>query len=227
MQKIVVVYRTPLALGSSTAELVRFVTAAIAPQCAGVTLHVKDADLPADIIASGSFDTSIAAGLTLWIDSPERLAALEPALQQIGKPEAVYSVVESTAREYRHIDWAIGTRSPGVTLFALLRRRGDLTLAEYQRRWYRHSGMSLRLHPLTRYLRNIVCEQLAGEPQGWDGIVEERVGTLADLAPERFYIGAGAQELAVRDLMEFVALPDGLRCGLLVEYLIKLPPWLA
>jgi hypothetical protein len=154
------------------------------------------------------------------------LAQLQPALRAIGDPEAVYTVVESTVRDYAHLDWAEGERSPGVTLFAMLRRRPDLTLAEFHRRWFKHSAISLRLHPLTRYLRNIVSEQLEGAGPGWDGIVEERVGTLDDLSPERFYLGEGAQELALSDLLEFVALPDGLRCGLLVEYLVKRPPWL-
>jgi hypothetical protein len=51
-----------------------------------------------------------------------------------------------------------------------------------------------------------------------DGIVEERIASLDDLAPERFYIGDGAREPRNQSLDRYVDLSaGGLSCALMDE----------
>jgi hypothetical protein len=227
MQKAAVVYREPLQVGG-TADLVRHVRDRVAHVCHGATLHVQSRALPADIIAAGGLDTTLAAALMLWIDRPEDLDAIDAELDAVGPSRDTYLLAESVMREYRCIDWPLGEPSPGVTLFALLHKRQALTDREFHERWQRHSTLSLRVHPLTRYHRNAVLRAVGRTERNCDGIVEERVATLADLAPERFYIGEGARDRAVDSLNEYVDLAaGGLTCALMEEFLIKLPSWVA
>jgi hypothetical protein len=227
MQKAAVVYRQPLHVGDP-AELVRRVRERMADACHGVTLHVQSRALPAEIIAEGGLDTTLAAALVLWVDRPEDLEELSDELDAIGPSRDAYLLTESVMREYAHIDWPLGEASPGATLFALLQKRAALTDHEFHERWQRHSTLSLRHHPLTRYHRNAVLRRLGHATRRYDGIVEERIASLADLAPERFYIGTGAREQAVASLDAYVDLAaGGLTCALMEEFLIKLPSWVA
>ena len=59
MQKAAVVYREPLHVGG-TADLVRHVRDRVSHVCHAVTLHVQSRALPAEIIAAGGLDTTLA-----------------------------------------------------------------------------------------------------------------------------------------------------------------------
>ena len=227
MQKVAVLYREPLRYDAAPERWVAQVATSIAPDCHAVTLLLRNRALPTEILAAGGLDTTIGAVLVLWIERAEVLRDLAARLASAGDDRRVYWLVESVIREYARIDWPLGVRSPGATLLALLRKRPELGEPEFRERWEHHSRLSVRLHPLTRYHRNVVAGAGGDEPPDCDGLVEERIGTLEDLAPERFYIGPGAQEEAVRSLDSYVDIArGGLTCALMDEYLIKLPAWL-
>jgi len=227
VQKVAVLYREPVRHAAEAARWCEHVAATIAPACHAVTLLLRNRELPTEILAAGGLDTTIAAALVLWIDRSERMHELAAGLAWPGNDLRSYALVESVVLEYPLLDWPPGTRSPGATLLALLRKRPELSEAEFIARWERHSTLSVRLHPLTRYHRNRVMRASGGEPPDCDGLVEERIGSLEDLAPERFYIGPGARDEATRSLDSYVDLArGGLTCALMDEYLIKLPPWL-
>jgi hypothetical protein len=227
MQKVAVLYREPLRPELPAEGWCARVSESIAPACHAVTLLLRNRDLPTEFLAAGGLDTTIGAVLVLWIGRSEVLPDLDRHLDWPGGQRCAYVLLESVIREYERIDWPLGTRSPGATLFALLRKRAGLSEREFRERWERHSTLSVRLHPLTRYHRNVVVRTLGADGDDCDGVVEERIGTLDDLAPERFYIGAGAREEATRSLDSYVNLASGgLTCALMDEYLIKLPPWL-
>jgi hypothetical protein len=226
VQKVAVICREPLQ-SVSRAALLDHIRAAVVPRCHAVTLHVRSADLPAEIIAAGGVDTTLAAALVVWVEQTETLDALRPALDRLAETRQTYLLVESVMREYARIDWAEGTKSPGATLLALLRRRAGVSVAEFHALWQQHSQLSLRIHPLTRYHRNAVVRQLDRNEPDCDGIVEERIGGLEDLAPERFYRGERAQERAIESLARYVDLAGGgLTCGLMDEYIFTRPDWL-
>ena len=227
MQKVAVLYREPLRHDLAAADWCARVTSSIAPACHAVTLLLRNRELPTEILAAGGLDTTIGAVLVLWIGRSEVLAELDRHLKWPGERRCAYVLLESVIREYERIDWPLGQRSPGATLFALLRKRAELGEREFRERWERHSTLSVRLHPLTRYHRNVVVRTLGAASDAYDGVVEERIGSLDDLAPERFYIGPGAREEATQSLAGYVDLASGgLTCSLMDEYLIKLPPWL-
>ena len=93
-----------------------------------------------------------------------------------------------------------------------------------------HMGHALQdtvMDALTRYHRNAVVRQIDRDEPDCDGIVEERIGRLEDLAPERFYLGERAQERALESLARYVdPAAGGLNCGLMDEYIVTRPAWL-
>src|SRR5690349_19429967 len=107
MQKAAVVYREPLHVGDPV-QLVRRVRERVADACHGVTLHVQSGALPAEIIAEGGLDTTLAAALVLWVDRPEDLDELSAELDAIGPSRDTYLLTESVMREYALIDWPLG-----------------------------------------------------------------------------------------------------------------------
>ncbi len=82
-----------------------------------------------------------------------------------------------------------GTPTPGACLLTLFRKRKDIDYTTFVNRWHNgHTPLSLRIHPLWNYNRNIVEKQLAGSGPWYDGIVEEQVRTRNDLLnPFRFF----------------------------------------
>jgi hypothetical protein len=189
-----------------------------------VNLHFCDKVFPPDVITSGAFDVSIDCAVSLWVDRVECLEQCKAALTAIDPHYTVYLVAESVPQEYQKIDWADGQRSPGVTLFALLKRRATIPEPEFYERWLAHTQISLEIHPLTRYHRNAVLRKITGAGDHWDGIVEERVDYLEEA---RFYTSEEAKQRTVDDLLVFVPLEaGGMRVALLEEYMLKRPGWL-
>lgn len=227
MEKLVVVYDRPVAGGISVERVIALLNDGVLPHCHAVNLHFCDKVFPPEVITSGSFDISIDCAVSLWVDRVERLEQCRAALDAIDPRYTVYLVAESVPQEYARIDWPDGQRSPGVTLFAMLKRRPTVPAPEFYQRWLAHTQISLEIHPLTRYHRNAVLRKVSGAGDHWDGIVEERVDCLEDLEPARFYTSEAAKQRTVDDLLVFVDLPaGGMRVALLEEYILKRPAWL-
>lgn len=227
MEKLIIVYDRPVATGIAAKQAIEALTRGVVPFCHAVNLHFCDKVFPPDIITGGAFDISIDCAISVWVDRLECLDSCRPALSSIGPDYSVYSVLESVPQEYKNIGWQDGEVSPGVTLFAQLRRRNSVPESEFFQRWLAHTQISLQLHPLTRYHRNAVLRKVSGNGAEWDAIVEERVDSLEDLLPERFYPSEQDKQRTVDDLLQFVDLPAGdMRCALLEEYILKRPSWL-
>jgi len=86
-------------------------------------------------------------------------------------------------------DWPDGSVTPGVCLLTLFRSRKDLSHDIFIDRWHNsHTPLSLRIHPLWHYNRNVVTQTIASNEPAWDGIVEEHFKTRTDLLnPFRFF----------------------------------------
>jgi len=99
--------------------------------------------------------------------------------------------------------WPDGDITPGVCLLTLFQRKPSIDQAAFLDRWHNsHTPLSLRIHPLWHYSRNVV-EQADRRTSGqedlslpgwgglgrcWDGIVEEHVRERRDLInPFRFF----------------------------------------
>ena len=92
-----------------------------------------------------------------------------------------YRVEEAVPVAYER-SWGNGQQSPGVCLLTLFRQKKGIDYNTFIDRWHNsHTPLSLKLHPLWNYSRNVVKEQIVNNSQGWDGIVEEHFRTASDL----------------------------------------------
>lgn len=91
-----------------------------------------------------------------------------------------YRVEESVPRMYEKT-WPDGEATPGVNLLTTFRRKHGLDDETFFARWHGgHTPLSLRIHPLFAYVRNVVLEPLDGAPP-LDAIVEEQFRARGDL----------------------------------------------
>lgn len=106
---------------------------------------------------------------------------------------AGYRVEESVPVAYDR-DWADGQTTPGVGILTIFRRRPGLPDADFLARWHGgHTPMSLEIHPLFAYVRNVVGAPVVEGSPPCDAIVEEHFRRPADLLdPRRFFGGLAA-----------------------------------
>ena len=99
-----------------------------------------------------------------------------------------YSVDEALPISY-HRDWPALNASPGVGLLTLFRKKRNLEQATFIDRWHNgHTPLTLEIHPISHYVRNVVKEATIEASIPYDGIVEEHVRTSSDLLnPFRFF----------------------------------------
>lgn len=86
-------------------------------------------------------------------------------------------------------NWPDAAVTPGVCLLTLFRSKPGLPHETFIDRWHNsHTPLSLRIHPLWHYNRNVVIETFTGAEPGWGGIVEEHFVTKSHLLnPFRFF----------------------------------------
>ena len=181
----------------------------------GVTLHLAD--------VRGGFTTdrnplALAAVASFWLDSVDHRAPLEEGLCKLAAEVTGYLVTESVPLEYAERDWPDGARSPGITVMAMFEKPAWLERDEFIRRWHEsHTPKSLEIHPLRRYVRNVVARVLTPGARPFAGIVPEAFATLEDFTdPRRLYGGAHEKHggfeatlrLMVEDQKSFLDLPE-------------------
>ena len=74
----------------------------------------------------------------------------------------------------------------------MLRKKSSISTEQFIERWHRgHTPLSLEVHPLWYYQRNVVRAPITDGAEPSDGIVLEACRTSADLLrPTRFFGGA-------------------------------------
>lgn len=86
--------------------------------------------------------------------------------------------------------WKDGSPTPGVCLLTLFHKKTGLDQAEFLSRWHEgHTPLSLRLHPLWNYNRNVVLKKLGENSTWYDGIVEEQFRKASDLLNPLVFFG--------------------------------------
>ena len=85
--------------------------------------------------------------------------------------------------------WADCEHTPGVCLLTLFHRKPGIGYDTFIHRWHNgHTPLSLRLHPLWNYNRNVVLQKISEHPEWFDGIVEEQTCTRSELLnPFKFF----------------------------------------
>jgi len=100
-----------------------------------------------------------------------------------------YEVEEALPVTYSK-DWQDGQETPGACLLTLFHQKPGISHDTFIRRWHQgHTPLSLKLHPLWNYSRNVVKAKLTGDSPWFDGIVEEQVRKTPDLLNPFIFFG--------------------------------------
>ena len=85
--------------------------------------------------------------------------------------------------------WEDGQPTPGVCMLTLFHRKPGIDYDTFLNRWHNgHSPLSLKIHPLCNYNRNVVVQKICDRAEWWDGIVEEQTRTRSELVnPFKFF----------------------------------------
>lgn len=124
-------------------------------------------------------------------DSQGEPSRFTEALSEGGGSVSGYEVEESFPVEYDK-SWADGEATPAPILLTVLHKKKGITFDEYIKRWHGgHTPLSLEIHPLWYYQRNVIREPITQGADDCDGIVLEACPTKKDLLnPLRFFGGA-------------------------------------
>ena len=146
------------------------------------------------------------AKVSLWLDSLDDRAEVEALLSGVSKRLAGYLVTESVPKEYDDRDWPDGERSPGVALVTTFPKPDTIDDEAFYRCWHgSHTPLSLEIHPLLHYVRNVAARSLTPGAPPFRAIVNESVASAEIAAtPELFYGSPDGQKRAVKDLIQFV-----------------------
>ncbi len=229
MEKLVYLLGSELAPGALREALV----GAVAKELLGVGLHeleVYVADLSGPLAQHTETvmdpDGLMSAAVCLFLDSLDARAPIETALGDVSARLAGYVVAESVPREYAQRDWPDGQSSPAVSIVTALRPKPGITDEEFFARWHgSHTPLSLRIHPLLRYVRNTVTRAITPDAPPYRGLVFENVASLEILADrDAFYGSEAGQREAVEDLLRFV---DFRTMGSVTmsETIVRAAPW--
>ena len=124
-------------------------------------------------------------------DDAEDHTRFSEALQSSASSVSGYEVEEAYPVAYDKA-WSDGEPTPSPILVTMLRKKAGISTDEFTRRWHDgHTPMSLEIHPLWYYQRNVVGEAVTDGADPSDGIVLEACRTRGDLLnPTRFFGGA-------------------------------------
>ncbi len=115
--------------------------------------------------------------ISVYKDDPTPVACLTGAPGFSG----AWIVQEAVPVAYEK-SWPDGERTPGINLLTLFHRKPHINYASFIDRWHNsHTPLSLKIHPLWNYNRNVVRDPIAPTVQPYDGIVEEHFRTTSDL----------------------------------------------
>jgi len=79
-------------------------------------------------------------------------------------------------------EWPDGEPTPGAGLLTLFKQAPGIEYAAFIDRWHNgHTPLSLEIHPLWNYVRNVIRSKIFPESEQFDGIVEEHFRTRRDL----------------------------------------------
>jgi len=101
-----------------------------------------------------------------------------------------YEVEEAYPVDYDK-RWSDGEPTPSPILLTMLHKKPGVDWNDYIRRWHNgHTPLSLEVHPLWYYQRNVVVKPITEGAEPSDGIVLEACKTRAELLnPARFFGG--------------------------------------
>ncbi len=139
-----------------------------------------------------------------------------------------YVVEEALPVAYKK-DWEDGSPTPGVCLLTLFHKKQGLDQETFINRWHHsHTPLSLRLHPLWNYNRNVVSSAISVGSSWYDGIVEEQFLKPSDLLNPLVFFGPPLKVLlhmyeVLKDTRSFIDMRK-IETYLTTEIHFKSPP---
>lgn len=172
----------------------------------------------------------LSSALTVWVDLVEQTDEIVDQLPNAGRNTA-YLLTESIPLEWSGRTWVDGVASPGVSLLTCFPKLDAIDHETFYERWHgSHSKLTFEIHPVKRYVRNVVTRRLGDGPPA-DAVVTESFSAEDLLDPARFY-GVGAPELRWEDAMAKInedlvtfADMDRLQTAPTEEILLASAPW--
>lgn len=159
----------------------------------GLSLLVADAE--AEAVARAritGMDAPVTGMLAVWLDCLDDRGAIERALAPHVERTAGYLVTESVPLRNTTQLAPTGSRTPGITMLALLEKPERLAPAEWLRLWHdHHSPLAMEIQCTYRYVRNVVARPLTPDAPPWLGLVEEGFPTAAVTDLELWYDSPG------------------------------------
>jgi hypothetical protein len=171
----------------------------------GLTVNVADVDAQlGGTVPVRDATGSVAGTVGVWLPCVDEREAVERALREASARIAGYLVTESVPRDYDERTWRDGERTPGVKLVTLFEKPERLSHEEFIERWHgSHTPLSLEIHPMWCYVRNVVARRLTPDAPDWKGIVDEQFRTAEDLTdPARFYGVSGDWKANIQRVLE-------------------------
>jgi len=157
---------------------------------------------PLDSIGELSFDTLADYRERLY-DSPEGERAVQ---RDVGGFLGGADAYAATEHVQKAVDTpALGQRAPGITMYCPLRRRADLTHAQFVEHWLTvHVPLALEHHPhMVRYVTNVVDQRLSPTGADWDGFAAISFANPAD-ARDRLFASAEGERIVRDDIARFI-----------------------
>ena len=171
---------------------------------------------------------TLAACVSVWVESQDLRASLEPTLFGVAARASGYLVTESVPLRCPDRRWADGERSPGVTLWTAFPKPERVSDEAFFAHWYgSHTPLSFEVHPLWQYVRNAVARPLTAGAAPYRAIVEERFRTLDEILDMKRFFGGDLANIkrVMDDLAAFTDMAT-MNTTPMSEYIVKSEPWL-
>ena len=167
------------------------------------------------------FSRSKIAAISIYKSNPEPVEELRKSDGFYG----AYRVTEAMPVAYKK-NWEDGEPTPGACMLTLFSKKKSIDYTSFIQRWHNgHTPLSLKIHPLWNYVRNVVDKTLFEDSAHFDGIVEEQVQKKRDLLNPFLFFGnpliiIPRMLIVYSDTRSFIDYP-GMEIYLATEYHIK------
>ena len=199
------------------------VPALLASGARRLTLNVADPSVTeGPVMPRPRAEGSVAALVSVWVDAADDHARIERILRPVGTKLAGYLVTESIPRDFDRRTWTDGERTPGIKQVTFFDSLPGMAHDAFIRQWHgSHTPLSLEVHPLWRYVRNVVERPVTDGAPRWLGIVEETFRQVEDFTdPARMYGSVDNMRRVLADVRKFIDL-DTIEVNVMSEYTIR------
>lgn len=156
---------------------------------------------PALSVRLTHFDPPPAAVVSFWMNTCDDRGPIEEDLSRRTDRFAGYLVVESVPLVNSTRTAALGERTPGTNMIALIERPDRIPYDRWIAHWHgHHKRVALETQCTYAYVRNVVVRPLTAEAPPWAGIVEEGFPSEAVTDPMLWYCAEGSPETLQKNL---------------------------